>query len=39
MLIPMPLLGDIGISRIMKETQTSIYIYVQIVYKLKVSSK
>jgi len=39
MLIPMPLLGDIGVSMIMKETQTSIYIYVQIVYKLKVSSK
>jgi len=38
MLIPMPLLGDIGVSMIMKETQTSIYIYVQIVCKLKVSS-
>jgi len=27
MLIPMPLLGDIGVSMILQETQTSIYIY------------
>ena len=28
MLVPMPLFGDIGVSMIMKETQTSICIYI-----------